>query len=138
MKTIVSAITLLAVPVAATQVFAASAPAVAVDVQVVEASIKELCELQVKIVEVLETVKDKESADVAAEELFILIGRVKELQDDAQKIKYCDAATQQRLLSGLIKTAISIDARKKAVGKSLVQNEFYGSEDLKDAVRAML
>lgn len=138
MKTIVSAITLLAVPVAATQVFAASAPAVAVDVQVVEASIKELCELQVKIVEVLETVKDKESADVAAEELFILIGRVKELQYDAQKIKYCDAATQQRLLSGLIKTAISIDARKKAVGKSLVQNEFYGSEDLKDAVRAML
>lgn len=138
MKTIVSAITLLAVPVAATQVFAASAPAVAVDVQVVEASIKELCELQVKIVEVLETVKDKESANVAAEELFILIGRVKELQYDAQKIKYCDAATQQRLLSGLIKTAISIDARKKAVGKSLVQNEFYGSEDLKDAVRAML
>lgn len=118
----------------------AQVPAVATQsqTQVVEAAINELCDLQVKIVEVLESVKDRESADAAAEELFVLVGRVKELQTDAAKIKKCDAATQQRLLQKLITVTFSIDARKKAVGKSLVQNEFYGSEDLKDAVRLML
>jgi hypothetical protein len=53
-------------------------------------------------------------------------------------IRQCDAATQQRLLQKLITVTFSIDARKKAVGRSLVKNEFYGSEDLKDAVRLML
>jgi hypothetical protein len=113
-------------------------PAAATQVQVVEAAINELCELQVKIVEVLETAKDRESADAAAEQLFPLIGRVKELQADAGMIRQCDAATQQRLLQKLITVTFSIDARKKAVGRSLVKNEFYGSEDLKDAVRLML
>ncbi len=32
----------------------------------------------------------------------------------------------------------SIDKRKKTVGKSLEENEFYGSENLKNAVRMML
>lgn len=104
----------------------------------VEAAINELGELQVKIVELLESAKDRESADAAAEELFMVIGRVQELQTDAQKIRTCDAATQQRLLKKLIVATLSVDARKKAVGKSLVENEFYGSEALKDAVRLML
>ena len=63
---------------------------------------------------------------------------MQELQADATLIKQCDAATQQRLLKKLITVSLSIDARKKAVGRSLVKNEFYGSEDLKDAVRLML
>ncbi len=117
---------------------AMATPVSAVDVQKVEAAFAELEQLQVKIVEILETAKDKESADAAAEELFLIIGRVKELQYDAREIYRCDAATQKRLLSSLIQNAMAIDARKKAVGKSLVQNAFYGSEDLKDAVRAML
>ena len=115
-----------------------AAPVEAVDVQKVEAAFAELEQLQVKMVEILETAKDKESADAAAEELFLIIGRVKELQYDARQINRCDAATQQRLVKSLIQNALAIDARKKAVGKSLVQNGFYGSEDLKDAVRAML
>lgn len=139
MKThaIVAAVALFS-PVAMAQTVADPASAVSSEVDKVEAAINELCELQVKIVEILETVKDKESADAAAEELFMVVGRIKELQHDAQKIRTCDAATQQRLLKKLLTVTFSIDARKKAVGKSLVQNEFYGSEDLKDAVRLML
>lgn len=113
-------------------------PAAATQVQVVEAAINELCDIQVQIVEILESAKDRESADAAAEKLFPLIARVQELQADARLIKKCDAATQQRLLQKLITVTFSIDARKKAVGRSLVKNEFYGSEDLKDAVRLML
>ncbi len=114
-------------------------PAVAVSTESkVEAAIDELCTLQVKIVELLESAKDKESADAAAEELFMVIGRVQELQADAQKIRSCDVATQQRLIKKLLTTTFAIDARKKAVGSSLVKNEFYGSEDLKQAVRLML
>lgn len=113
-------------------------PAAVSQTQAVEAAINELCELQVKIVEILESAKDRESADAAAEQLFPIIGRVQELQADATLIKQCDAATQQRLLKKLITVSLSIDARKKAVGRSLVKNEFYGSEDLKDAVRLML
>lgn len=104
----------------------------------VESAINELCDLQVKIVELLESAKDKESADAAAEELFMVIGRVQELQPDVQKIRSCDAATQQRLVKKLLQATIAVDARKKTVGKSLVEHQFYGSEDLKDAVRAML
>lgn len=104
----------------------------------VESAINELCELQVKIVEILETVKDKESADAAAEELFMVIARVQELQYDAQQIRTCDADTQQRLVKKLLEAAYAVDARKKAVGRFLVQNHFFNSEDLKSAVRLML
>ncbi len=104
----------------------------------VESAINELCELQVKIVEILETVKDKESADAAAEELFMVIARVQELQYDAQQIRTCDADTQQRLLKKLLEATIAVDARKKAVGRFLVKNHFFNSEDLKSAVRLML
>lgn len=136
MKTLLYTLALIAAPLAT--VTAVAAPVEAVDVQKVEAAFAELEQLQVKMVEILETAKDKESADAAAEELFLIIGRVKELQYDARQINHCDAATQQRLVKSLIQNALAIDARKKAVGKSLVQNGFYGSEDLKDAVRAML
>ncbi len=138
MKThaIIAAIALFS-PVALAQEPAATVAEIS-EVGKVEAAINELCELQVKIVEVLETVKDKESADAAAEELFLIIARVQELQFDAQKIRTCDAATQKRLLQKLITVTVSIDARKKAVGKFLVQNHFFESEDLKSAVRLML
>lgn len=138
MKThaIIAAIALFA-PVAMAQSVADPAAAVSKESKV-EAAINELGELQLKIVELLESAKDRESADAAAEELFMVIGRVQELQTDAQKIRTCDAATQQRLLKKLIVSTLSVDARKKAVGKSLVEHEFYGSEALKDAVRLML
>ena len=139
MKThaIIAAIALFT-PVAFAQEPAATATAETSVESRVEAAINELCEIQVKIVEVLETAKDRDSADAAAVELVKLIVRVRELQPAASMINQCDAATQKRLLEKLISVSVSIDARKKAVGKSLVQNEFYGSEDLKDAVRMML
>ncbi len=115
-----------------------SASAADTRTQKAEAAIDELCELQVKIVEQLESAKDRDSADAAAEQLFTIISRVQELQGDARAIKDCDKATQQRLLKKLLVVTFSIDKRKKAVGKSLVENEFYGSENLKNAVRMML
>ncbi|MBR4311478.1 MAG: hypothetical protein IKT79_10640 [Akkermansia sp.] len=139
MKThaIIAAIALFT-PVAFAQEPAATATAETSVESRVEAAINELCVLQVQIVEILETVKDKESADAAAEELFLVIARVQELQYDAQQIRTCDTATQERLLKKLIEVTISIDSRKKAVGKFLVQNHFFNSEDLKAAVRMML
>lgn len=138
MKHIIITAAALVAPLAIAQDVQDPAAATQSREQLVEAAINELCEIQVKIVELLESAKDKESADAAAEELFFIIGRVKELQPDASAVRYCDAATQQRLLKKLITVTLSVDARKKAVGKSLVEHEFYGSEDLKDALRMML
>ena len=91
-----------------------------------------------KIVELLESVKDKESADAAADELFFIIGRVHELRPDYKKIEHCDADTRNRLIKKLLQESTAIGARKKAVAKSLMEQDFYGSEDLKEALRQMM
>ena len=136
MKHIAIIAALCAAPLAMAQGTPVSASEV--QVEVVEAAINELCDIQVKIVELLETAKDKASADAAAEELFLVIARVHELQPDASKVKQCDGETQQRLISKLLKVTFSVSPRKKAVGKSLMENDFYGSEDLKEAMRLMM
>lgn len=109
-----------------------------VDVAKVEAAFDELCKIQVHIVEVLESVKDRESADAAADELFFIIGRVHELRDDYKKIEHCDAETRNRLTVKLLKESAAISLRKKAAAKALLEHDFYGSEDLKDALRQMM
>lgn len=113
-------------------------PAEGVDVAKVEAAFDELCAIQVRIVELLESVKDKESADAAADELFFIIGRVHELRPDYKKIEHCDADTRNRLIKKLLQESTAIGARKKAVAKSLMEQDFYGSEDLKEALRQMM
>lgn len=113
-------------------------PVDGVDTAKVEAAFDELCTIQVRIVELLESVKDRETADAAAEELFLIIGRVYELRPDYKKIDRCDADTRNRLVKKLLKVSVEIDPRKKAVAKSLMANDFYGSEDLKEALRQMM
>lgn len=113
-------------------------PADGVDVAKVEAAYEELGKIQVRIVEILESVKDRESADAAAEELFFIIGRVQELRDDYKKLEHCDAETRNRLTTKLLKESAAIAPRKKAAAKALLDHDFYGSEDLKDALRQMM
>ncbi|MBR1997484.1 MAG: hypothetical protein IJ993_03635 [Akkermansia sp.] len=113
-------------------------PADGVDVAKVEAAFDELCTLQVRIVEVLETVKDKETADAAAEELFFIIGRVHELRPDYKKLEHCDTQTRTRLTKKLLQESAAVGPRKKAAAQSLLKHDFYGSEDLKDALRQMM
>ena len=113
-------------------------PAEGVDVAKVEAAFDELCTLQVRIVEVLETVKDKETADAAAEELFFIIGRVHELRPDYKKLEHCDTQTRTRLTKKLLQESAAVGPRKKAAAQSLLKHDFYGSEDLKDALRQMM
>ncbi len=113
-------------------------PADGVDVAKVEAAFDELCAIQIRIVEVLETVKDKETADAAAEELFFMIGRVHELRTDYKKLEHCDAQTRTRLTKKLLQESAAVGPRKKAVAQSLMKHDFYGSVDLKDALRQMM
>ena len=113
-------------------------PADGVDVAKVEAAYDELCRIQVRIVELLESAEDRESADAAADELFIIIGRVQELRPDYKKLEHCDAETRNRLTKKLLQSAAAIGPRKKAAAKSLMEHDFYGSEDLKDALRQMM
>lgn len=113
-------------------------PAEEVDVAKVEAAFNELCTLQVRIVEILETVKDKETADAAAEELFFIIGKVHELRTDYKKLEYCDGETRTRLIKKLLQESAAVGPRKKTVAQSLMKHDFYGSEDLKDALRQMM
>jgi len=105
MKTLLYTLALIAAPLAT--VTAVAAPVEAVDVQKVEAAFAELEQLQVKMVEILETAKDKESADAAAEELFLIIGRVKELQYDARQINRCDAAVMDKARKPLMKSRLA-------------------------------
>lgn len=71
-------------------------------------------------------------------ELFLIIARVQELRPDYKKIEFCDAETRNRLTVKLIKETAALSQRKKAAAKSLMKNDFYGSEDLKDALRQMM
>lgn len=113
-------------------------PVDGVDVAKVEAAFEELGKIQVRIVEVLEGVKDRETADAAADELFFIIGRVHELRPDYKKLEHCDAETRNRLTMKLLKESAAVGPRKKAVAKSLMEQDFYGSEDLKEALRQMM
>ena len=109
-----------------------------VDVAKVEAAYAELCKIQVRIVELLESATDRKAADAAAEELFFLIGRVEELRPDYKKIEHCDADTRNRLTRKLLQESAALGTRKKAAAKSLMEHDFYGSEDLKEALRMMM
>ena len=113
-------------------------PVDGVDVEKVEAAYEELGKIQVRIVELLESAKDRETADAAAEELFFLIGRVEELRPDYKKIEHCDADTRNRLMRKLLQDSAAVGPRKKAAAKALMEHDFYGSEDLKDALRMMM
>lgn len=113
-------------------------PVDGVDVAKVEAAFEELGQIQVRIVEVLEGIKDRETADAAADELFFIIGRVQELRDDYKKLEHCDAETRNRLTTKLLKDSAALAPRKKAAAKALLDNDFYGSEDLKEALRQMM
>ena len=86
----------------------------------------------------LEGIKDRETADAAADELFFIIGRVQELRDDYKKLEYCDDETRNRLATKLLKESAALAPRKKAAAKALLDNDFYGSEDLKEALRQMM
>lgn len=113
-------------------------PVDGVDVAKVEAAFDELGKMQVRIVEILEGVKDRESADAAADDLFYIIGRVHELRPDYKKIEHCDAETRNRLTLKLLKESAAVGPRKNVAAKSLMEHDFYGSEDLKDALRQMM
>ena len=103
-----------------------------------ETAINELCAAMTDMVTVLESVKDQDSADIAAEKLMALAPRMMDLQAQVKVLTKCDAETQQRLGQKLVMTMLSVKPRVNKVGKYLVENEFFGSEALKEAVRALL
>lgn len=136
MKNVLTIAMLLGAPVAMAQEVADPA-AVSPEVEA-ETAINELCAAMTEMVTILESVKDEDTADIAAEKLMVLSPRMMDLQSQVKVLTKCDAATQQRLGQKLVVTMLSIKPRVNKAGKFLVENEFFGSEALKDAVRAML
>lgn len=137
MKNVLTMAMLLGAPVAMAQEVVADPAAVSSAVEA-ETAINELCAAMTEMVEVLESVKDEDTADIAAEKLMVLAPRMMDLQGQVKVLTKCDAETQQRLGQKLVITMFSVKPRVNKVGKFLVENEFFGSEALKDAVRALL
>ncbi len=137
MKNVLTIAMLLGAPVAMAQEVVADPAAVSPAVEA-ETAINELCAAMTEMVEVLESVKDEDTADIAAEKLMVLAPRMMDLQGQVKVLTKCDAETQQRLGQKLVITMFSVKPRVSKVGKFLVENEFFGSEALKDAVRALL
>lgn len=137
MKNVLTMAMLLGAPVAMAQEVVADPAAVSLAVEA-ETAINELCAAMTEMVEVLESVKDEDTADIAAEKLMVLAPRMMDLQGQVKVLTKCDAETQQRLGQKLVITMFSVKPRVNKVGKYLVENEFFGSEALKDAVRALL
>lgn len=137
MKNVLTIAMLLGAPVAMAQEVVADPAAVSPVVEA-EAVINELCSAMTEMADVLESVKDQDTADIAAEKLMVLIPRMRELQSQVKLVTKCDAENQQRLGEKLVYTMFAVKPRVNKVGKYLVENEFFGSEALKNAVRSML
>ena len=85
MKNVLTIAMLLGAPVAMAQEVVADPAAVSPVVEA-EAVINELCSAMTEMADVLESVKDQDTADIAAEKLMVLIPRMRELQSQVKLV----------------------------------------------------
>lgn len=120
--------------------FAQDAPAVAPEAPVVapacspedaEAMVDEVIAALTEVVEVLESIKDKDSADAAVAKLEALKTRSMEAQAKMEAMGELDEATQEKLAAKLLSVLFDLAPRMETAGQNIEENDYYGSESLK-------
>ena len=110
----------------------ATPPAATVSQAELDAAINELVEMTTCIVEILESAKDKETADAVAAKLKDYRGRMEATQAKFEELSKSLTEEQQMLiLQKIFPLAMSMGPRMEAVTKKLEETDCFGSEDLK-------
>ena len=92
---------------------------------------EEMVEILTHTADVLDTVTDKNSADVAAATLAPLKERAKAIQAATMGMEKMDDATKERVMQTLLPLFSSLGQRMDTILQRLETNDFYGSEALK-------
>ncbi len=92
---------------------------------------EEMVEILTHTADVLDTVTDKNSADVAAAALAPLKERAKAIQAATMGMEKMDDATKERVMQTLLPLFSSLGQRMDDIMQRLEANDFYGSEALK-------
>lgn len=126
--------------------FAQDAPAVAPEAPVVvpacspedaEAMVDEVVAALTEVVEVLESIKDKDSADAAVAKLEAVKTRMDEAQVKMEAMGEPDEATQEKLAAKLLPALFTLAPRMEAAAQNIAENDCYGSEALKALMSEM-
>ncbi|MBQ7022922.1 MAG: hypothetical protein IJN29_05035 [Akkermansia sp.] len=113
----------------------APAPAAGVSQAELDSVINELVQVMTELVEVFESVTDKETADAAAEKLMTYKTRMEESEARFDSIGTRLSEEQQMLiLQKVFPLIMSISPRMEAAEMRIEENAFYGSEALKAIV----
>ncbi len=113
----------------------APAPAAGVSQAELDSVINELVQVMTELVEVFESVTDKETADAAAEKLMTYKTRMEESEARFASIGTRLSEEQQMLiLQKVFPLIMSISPRMEAAELRIEENAFYGSEALKAVV----
>ena len=109
-----------------------AAPAAAeITVAEAEAAVGDLIAVMNETLDILEQVKDKASADAAAEKIAAVKPRMLAAQTTFDKVSSLDEATQEKLAMKLLPAMFMLAPRMEKVTEALETQKFYGSDALK-------
>ena len=91
----------------------------------------------VEMVDVLESVEDRATADAAAEKITAIKAEVEALTVQAEALGELDEATQQAIAGKMMGVLFSIAPRIEEAGARIEENAFYGSEALEAVINEM-
>jgi hypothetical protein len=89
------------------------------------------------MVQVLESVNDRATADAAAEKIAAIKAEVEALTAQGEALGEPDEATQERIAAKAMTVIFTIAPRIEEAGARIEENDFYGSEALKNVINEM-
>lgn len=92
---------------------------------------EEMVEILTHTADVLDTVTDKNSADVAAAALAPLKERAQAIEAATSGMENMDPVTQEKVMNILLPLFSTLSERMEKILQRLEANDFYGSEALK-------
>lgn len=110
---------------------ATTAPATAASAADAEAAADAVIAAMNELVTVLETIKDKASADAAAVKLGDIKARMESMQAALDGMDSLDEATQQKIGMKLLPAVFMLAPRMEKAAENLEANDCFGSDALK-------
>lgn len=96
---------------------------------------EEMAEILTHTADVLDGVSDKSSADLAATALTPLKERAKAIEAATSGMENMDPLTQEKVTNILLPLFSTLSERMEKIMQRLEENDYYGSEDLKNFMR---
>jgi hypothetical protein len=88
----------------------------------------------VEMVNVIETVEDRATADAAAEKINVIKEELKALTVKAESLGHIDESTEQVIAAKVMGVLFSLAPRIEACGAKMEDNDYFGSEALKSII----